>query len=257
MATAHDRRSTRQSESAGWRESRPFWGGLLLIVASLLIAWVPMQFAMELFLIGGAFTIVGLAFAVIVFLIGAFALMKPNLSTMLGVTGIAFSILSLIGALGGLLFGTILGIVGGSLCVAWQPPGTEEPEETLPQTAGTTTSPGAGGQFQWEQDQTAALGESTTSTQGTVLMEEEETMVSDMEPEETSVSDTGAAAEDSRFEWEEDRSETAGTETRAADEAEPDSGATDTDASPFGSDESADEDPTFSWEEDPYAEDKK
>lgn len=247
MATAHDRRSTRQSESAGWRESRPFWGGLLLIVASLLIAWVPMQFAMELFLIGGAFTIVGLAFAVIVFLIGAFALLKPNLSTMLGVTGIAFSILSLIGALGGLLFGTILGIVGGSLCVAWQPPGTEEPEETLPQTAGTTTSPGGTGQFQWEQDETAALGESTTSTQGTVLMEEEETMVSD----------TGTADEESKFEWQEDRSETAGTETRAADEAEPDSGATDTDASPFGSDESADEDPTFSWEEDPYAEDNK
>lgn len=109
-----------------WRRERPFWGGLLLILASFLIGWIPIQFTFELLLIGGGYTVIGLVFAVLVFLSGVFALLRPDLARIVGISGIVFSLLSLIGALGGLVVGLLLGVIGGNLCLAWEPPeGTE------------------------------------------------------------------------------------------------------------------------------------
>ena len=134
-----------------WREPRPFWGGVLLMLAGLIIGWVPIQFATELAVIGGAFTVVGLVFAVMVFLCGAFVLARPEMSTIFGVLGIALSILSLVGALGGLFVGMLVGIAGGNLCIAWQNP---NPQTT---STGTTTTSSAGAnedvQFSWQGDQ--------------------------------------------------------------------------------------------------------
>lgn len=104
-----------------WRRGRPFLGAVLLMLAGIVIAYVPLQFATELLLVGGAFTFVGLVFAVFVFLTGVLALVRPDLSTTIGVVGVAVSILSIFGALGGLVVGMAIGIVGGNLCVAWQP----------------------------------------------------------------------------------------------------------------------------------------
>lgn len=112
----------RRARFAAWRHERPFWGGLLLMLAGLVIGWVPAQFAGELVFVGGTYTVVGLVFAAFVFLTGAFALYRPDLSTILGVSGVALAILSLLGALGGLFVGMLVGILGGNLCVAWSPP---------------------------------------------------------------------------------------------------------------------------------------
>lgn len=114
--------SSRRARFREWRNRRPFAGGVLLCLAGVLIAYVPLQFAFELLLIGGSYTYIGLVWAAGVFLSGAFALYRPDLSTIFGVIGVVFSILSLLGALGGLLIGMIVGIIGGNLCVAWQRP---------------------------------------------------------------------------------------------------------------------------------------
>ncbi len=45
----------------------------------------------------------------------------PEKLQIFGVVGMIFSILSLIGAFGGLIIGMLLGIVGGALCAAWGP----------------------------------------------------------------------------------------------------------------------------------------
>lgn len=45
----------------------------------------------------------------------------PEKVQIFGVVGMIFSILSLIGAFGGLIIGMLLGIVGGALCAAWGP----------------------------------------------------------------------------------------------------------------------------------------
>ena len=132
-----------------WKEPRPFWGGVLLMLAGLIIGWVPIQFATELAVIGGAFTVIGLVFAVMVFLTGAFVLARPGMSTIFGVLGIALSILSLVGALGGLFVGMLIGIAGGNLCIAWQNP---NPEATTT-TSSSTPNANEDVQFSWQGDQ--------------------------------------------------------------------------------------------------------
>ncbi|WP_136716641.1 DUF6114 domain-containing protein [Halorientalis salina] len=135
-----------------WREPRPFWGGVLLMLGGLIIGWVPIQFATELAVIGGAFTVIGLVFAVLVFLTGAFVLARPEMSTIFGVLGIALSILSLVGALGGLFVGMLLGIAGGNLCIAWQDP---NPGTTTSTSTSTSSSASANEdvQFSWQGEQ--------------------------------------------------------------------------------------------------------
>jgi hypothetical protein len=105
-----------------WRKPRPVFGGFFLIIGGLLIGYVPLQFASELMLIGGAFTVVGLLFAALVSFCGVGVLAKPRYSTIFGVFGVAFSTLSLFGALGGLFIGMLVGTLGGVLSYAWEPP---------------------------------------------------------------------------------------------------------------------------------------
>jgi hypothetical protein len=105
-----------------WREPRPLGGAVLLLLGGAMIGYVPAQFASELLLIGGTFTVIGLVFAVAVGFCGIAALAKPRFSTVFGTLGIVFSTLSLFGALGGLLVGMVVGTAGGILCYAWEPP---------------------------------------------------------------------------------------------------------------------------------------
>ena len=105
-------------------------GSSLLVLGGLLIGYVPVQFTSELMLVGGAFTILGMMFAVLVMFCGFSALVKPELSSIFGVFGIALSTLSLFGALGGLFVGMIVGTAGGILCYAWEPPAAYEYDET-------------------------------------------------------------------------------------------------------------------------------
>ncbi|WP_336000914.1 DUF6114 domain-containing protein [Halorientalis halophila] len=105
-----------------WQRPRPLLGGALLVLGSLLIGWVPIQFAAELLFIGGAFTVIGLFFASLVAFCGLAAVAKPEFASIFGVFGIAFATLSLVGALGGLFVGMIIATAGGVLCYAWDPP---------------------------------------------------------------------------------------------------------------------------------------
>ncbi len=111
---------------ARWRAGRPFAGGVLLILAGMIIAAIPIRLQMISATQGPSYSALGIVFAAMVVACGVFALVKPQLSTLIGVTGTTMSILSLIGAFGGLVIGMLVGIVGGSLCVAWQEPGSEE-----------------------------------------------------------------------------------------------------------------------------------
>lgn len=129
---------SRRARFREWRSGRPFAGGVLLMLAGLIIGYVPYQFAFELLLVGGSYTFIGLFWAVTVFLTGAFVLYRPEFSTIFGVLGVVLSILSLLGALGGLIVGMIVGIVGGNLCVAWsQPTGAADRRERTQNGDGT------------------------------------------------------------------------------------------------------------------------
>lgn len=123
----------RRRRFSDWRASRPFAGGVLLVLASLPIAFVPLQMAGEMLLLGNAISAIGLLFAAAVFTSGLLALTNPQHSTYIGAAGIVASMLSVFGALGGLLIGTFIGVIGGSLCVGWtdEPPMPDEDEDGL------------------------------------------------------------------------------------------------------------------------------
>ncbi len=68
-----------------------------------------------------AFTIVGLASGALVILGAVMLYSRPFEKDLWGAVIIAFSILSILGGMGGFMIGLVLGIVGGVLALAWNP----------------------------------------------------------------------------------------------------------------------------------------
>lgn len=118
-----------RTQFSEWRQPRPVFGGSLLLLGGLIIGYVPVQFASELLLVGGVFTVIGLLFATLVVFCGIAVMADPRYSSVFGVLGAAFSTLSLFGALGGLFVGMFVGTAGGILAYAWRPPDGYEYEE--------------------------------------------------------------------------------------------------------------------------------
>lgn len=102
-----------------WPGKRPYVGAALLIVGGVIVGYVPVQFAMELLLIGGVSTMIGVGIAALITLAGIVALLRPGLAPLMGVAGIVLSFLSVVGALGGFLVGLVVTQVGGILCIVW------------------------------------------------------------------------------------------------------------------------------------------
>ena len=102
-----------------WRNNRPFGGAVLSTLAGLLILYIPVQLYAIAF-VPGSFAFIGFLFGGLVLILGILSFIYPQFSTVLGVIIIFLSILSIVGALGGFLFGTILGIIGGALCIGYE-----------------------------------------------------------------------------------------------------------------------------------------
>ncbi|WP_462413356.1 DUF6114 domain-containing protein [Neobacillus sp. Marseille-QA0830] len=103
-----------------WRARRPFWGATLCILSGLVILWVPAKLY-EVAVAPGSIIFVGFFLGGLTLLLGVLSYIMPRLSTLLGVLAIFSSVLSIMGALGGFLIGTILGILGGAMLIAWKP----------------------------------------------------------------------------------------------------------------------------------------
>jgi len=121
-----------------WRAVRPFWGGVLLMLSGLLLGYIPFYTLDNFAFTGGTgelIGLIGLVFAFFTFLSGVASITHPQISTLAGMTGIVMAILSIVGGtFGGMGVGTFVGMVGGSLCVAWIQ--EEETVELDPETAG-------------------------------------------------------------------------------------------------------------------------
>ncbi|GAB6876583.1 long-chain-fatty-acid--CoA ligase [Thermaerobacter litoralis] len=103
-----------------WKASRPFWGATISLIAGFLILWMPLNLFPFAFL-PDTLIFLGYLFSGLVIATAIAGYLLPAASTYLGILVILFSIVSIFGALGGLFVGAILGILGGSLMVAWQP----------------------------------------------------------------------------------------------------------------------------------------
>ncbi|GGB37379.1 hypothetical protein GCM10011409_13500 [Lentibacillus populi] len=102
-----------------WRNKRPFWGATLTVLTGLLILYIPLHLYAIAF-IPGSLVFVGFLFGGLILIDGIFAFIYPQFSTVFGVVTMFLSILSIMGALGGFIIGTILGLIAGSLCIAWE-----------------------------------------------------------------------------------------------------------------------------------------
>ncbi|KAA9381595.1 hypothetical protein F5972_01820 [Microbispora cellulosiformans] len=122
--------------NGSWRRSRPFWGGLLVLIAGLELLSIPFATkALPLVIQSGT---VGATYliALVLVILGLMIWLQPGQRAFLGVVAVLVSIASFVYAnLGGFLVGMLLGLVGGALAVAWAP------EETAPHASGTPAEP--------------------------------------------------------------------------------------------------------------------
>ncbi|WP_424019575.1 DUF6114 domain-containing protein [Halorientalis pallida] len=100
----------------------PVAGPFVVVLAGAVIVAVPVLFGDVLAVFGAdSVPTVALGIGGALVLVGVAAHLQPSFTTELGVVAIGLSLLSVFGALGGLVVGLLLGVVGGSLCVAWKP----------------------------------------------------------------------------------------------------------------------------------------
>lgn len=108
-----------------WRRGRPFWGGLVTVVAGAEICAIPLA-PVKVMLHQGIAGVSSVLLGVVLLVMGLSAWFAPHYRGLAGVlTVLAAAAALVLSNLGGFFVGTLLGICGGALIFAWQPlPGT-------------------------------------------------------------------------------------------------------------------------------------
>jgi uncharacterized protein DUF6114 len=103
-----------------WRLRRPFWGSILMLLASLLMLAGPLTLLSSAFLPGSAVPM-ALLVGSLMLVMALAQLLAPAHALITGLIGIVLSIVSLItGSFGGFGIGVIIGILGSAQGVAWE-----------------------------------------------------------------------------------------------------------------------------------------
>lgn len=110
-----------------WRQTRPFWGGLLLIVGGLELLAIPLsgilsRGAVRLVVYIGIGGIFGVLIGILLIAAGIAIWVTPVHRVFYGVAGVVMGIASFpTSNLGGFFLCMLLAIIGGSIAVAWAP----------------------------------------------------------------------------------------------------------------------------------------
>ncbi|MEV7445007.1 DUF6114 domain-containing protein [Streptomyces sp. NPDC091204] len=120
-----------------WRRTRPFWGGLLVMLGGAELLLVPLSPLTVLVSLGlGGIAAIGIGVALI--LAGLFLWFLPQARAYVSLHALLLSVLSFVATnLGGFLIGMALGIAGSALAFGWTPlhadaAGEESPYWTSP-----------------------------------------------------------------------------------------------------------------------------
>ncbi|MBO8185815.1 DUF6114 domain-containing protein [Streptomyces spirodelae] len=116
----HKRQSFRH-----WRGQRPFWGGMLTLLAGIPIMYVPYQnltlgsLTIRMSTTAGAGSLI---IGVLLVVLGLTMWFQPHSRVFAGVAAILLSLVSLVVSnFGAFLIGFLLGLIGGALGVSWAP----------------------------------------------------------------------------------------------------------------------------------------
>jgi hypothetical protein len=120
--TGHWRRRFR-----AWRWQRPFWAGLLTLLAGLPIAYFPYanltlgQLSVRMSTTAGSGSLI---IGVLLVTLGLTMWFQSVVRVFAGVASILLSLVSLvISNIGGFMVGFLLGLIGGALAISWSPDG--------------------------------------------------------------------------------------------------------------------------------------
>jgi hypothetical protein len=110
-----------------WRRSRPYWGGLLMILGGLEILALPLsgvliKGAIKFVIYIGIGGVFGVLIGVLLITAGLVVWFNPTHRVFYGVAGIVLGLLSFPASnLGGFFVGMLLAIFGGAASIAWAP----------------------------------------------------------------------------------------------------------------------------------------
>jgi hypothetical protein len=122
-----------------WRRSRPFWGGLLLVLSGLELLALPLtgvliHGAIKLVIYIGIGGVFGVLIGILLIAAGIVLWVNPTHRVFYGIAGIVLGIISFPASnLGGFVLGMLLAIIGGALAFAWVP---AEPDSVDAESAG-------------------------------------------------------------------------------------------------------------------------
>ncbi|MEV5597516.1 DUF6114 domain-containing protein [Streptomyces sp. NPDC052496] len=119
----------RRAAFRGWRRTRPFWAGLLLVLGGAELLLVPLSPLTVLISLGlGGLAAIGIGLALIV--AGLFLWLRPAAHHYVSLHALILSVLSFAATnLGGFLVGMGLGIAGSAMGFGWTPVRDEGDEE--------------------------------------------------------------------------------------------------------------------------------
>jgi hypothetical protein len=124
---AADQRPTRRQRFRAWRRSRPFWGGLLLVLSGIELCLIPLSGvllhgAVKLVIYIGIGGVFGVLIGVLLIVAGLATWFTPVHRTFYGIAGIVLGLASFPASnLGGFILGMLLALIGGCLAFAWTP----------------------------------------------------------------------------------------------------------------------------------------
>jgi hypothetical protein len=140
-APRHRRARMRQWQA--WRRSRPFWGGLLLVLSGLELFALPLSGvlvhgAIRLVIYIGIGGVFGVLIGVMLIVAGLAVWFNAMHKTFYSIAGIVLGLASFPASnLGGLFLGMLLAIIGGAIAFAWTPAETAQAA-----TVSASTGPG-------------------------------------------------------------------------------------------------------------------
>lgn len=129
-----------------WRHSRPFWGGLLLVVGGIELIAIPLsgvllKGAIKLAIYIGIGGVFGVLIGALLVVAGLVLWFNPTHRVFYGIAGIVLGILSFPASnLGGFFIGMLLAIIGGALGFAWAP--AEDASAPVPPPGGSNDQRG-------------------------------------------------------------------------------------------------------------------
>jgi hypothetical protein len=115
----------KRSSFREWRGQRPFWGGLLTLLAGIPIMYIPYQnftlgsLTIRMSTTAGAGSLIIGALLVV---LGLTMWFQPQSRVFAGIAAILLALVSLVVSnIGGMVIGFLLGLIGGALGVSWAP----------------------------------------------------------------------------------------------------------------------------------------